>query len=117
MLSKLESRVMNVIYNSCKDKEGILISASDIVRLINLEDVKIIDVQRVVDDLYTDGYFDLVYSERKGEQIFCISLTEKGKGYKRSNKIFKRNLLFRVTLTIVLAIFSFLIGLILKAIF
>ena len=46
-----------------------------------------------------------------------ITLTEKGKGYIRSVKEFRRNLLFRLCLSAALAVFSFVIGLILKAVF
>ena len=70
-----------------------------------------------MDDLYKDGYFDLIYSDRHGERVYCITLLNKGKAFFRGKKIFKRNLLFRVLVTLLLAVLSFITGLILKAIF
>ena len=117
MLSKLENRVMKVIYCQSEGKDGLLISPNDIARQAGISGLKLQDIERAENDLYSDGYFDLVYSDRKGERIYCISLTEKGTGFKRSKRIFKRTGLFRIGLSVSLAVLSFLIGLLLKAIF
>ena len=74
-------------------------------------------LEEIVHDLYTDGYFDLVYSDRRGQKVYCITLTEKGKGYSRNTEIARRNLLYRLVLTVGFAILSFIIGLVLKALF
>ena len=42
---------------------------------------------------------------------------EKGKGFLRGKKVMKRTLFFRFMVTVVLAVVSFVIGLVLKAIF
>ena len=117
MLSKVEKRVMSVIYAECNDKHSLLVSPADLKQIIGDSGLTLSALEKIVGDLSSDGYFSLVYSDRHGETVFCIELTEKGKGYLRSNKIFRRNLIFRFSLSIILALFSFLIGLILKAIF
>ncbi len=117
MLNRSEKKVMDALFNECSEKGATLVSPSDLYAIVGSENLSVKDVDEIVNALHLDGYFDLVYSDRHGESIYCITLTEKGKGFARSNKIMKRNLLFRIGLSATLAVFSFLIGLILKAIF
>lgn len=117
MLSKNENRVMAVIYSECKDKNSLLISPTDLLKMTGTDKLTLTGLDKVVTDLHTDGYFDLVYSDRRGETVYCIALTEKGKGYPRDVKLIKRNLIFRVGVSVALAFLSFVIGLILKAVF
>ena len=117
MLNKTESAVMLVLHGVCGERGATLISPVDLKRLVGADSIGLSMLDTVMTDLSSDGYFDLVYSDRKGERIYCVSLTEKGKGYIRERKVFKRNLVYRIGLSAVLALFSFLIGLILKAIF
>ncbi len=117
MLTKKENAVMNIIYHECSGKQSSLISPLDIKQLLKEGEFTIENIENIVSDLFVDGYFDLIYSERRGERMYCITLTEKGKGYERNKKVTRRNLIYRISLTVVLAVFSFVIGLILKAIF
>ncbi len=115
MLSKLENRVMGEIYGKCKSRNTVLIEQSALTPITGENSQEKLD--RIVNDLYTDGFFDLVYTERQGEKVYCITLTEKGKGYPRISKMLRRNLAFRFVVTVGFALLSFIIGLILKAIF
>lgn len=117
MLNLSEDRVMRALCSECSKKSAILITPSQLVKTVNSNTVNEKNVEKIVCDLDSDGYLDLVYSSRRDERVYCISLTPKGKGYLRKIKLAKRNLAFRVGLTAALALFSFLIGLILKAIF
>lgn len=117
MLSKTESKVMSVIFSSCSQKDALLITPLDLKNLTGEKGLREQELDKIVDDLYKDGYYDLVFSERRGEKVYCITLTEKGRGFNRNKKIMKRNILFRLALSAALALFSFIIGLILKAIF
>lgn len=117
MLSRREQKVMQLLCKESIDKPSILISPTDLSRMLGQQSFSISDVDRLISDLNTDGYFDLIYSDRHGEKVYCISLTSKGKGYLRDQKLLKRNLVFRLCLTICFAFLSFIIGLILKKIF
>ena len=117
MLTKTENKVMRVIYSECKKKGALLITPTDLIKLTGNGGLTYTSLEKIMKDLYMDGYFDLVYSDRKGETVYCVTLTEKGKGYLRKITVMKRNLLFRLGLSAVLALFSFLIGILLKAIF
>ena len=117
MLSKTENKVMTAIYYQSRTKRSVLLSAVDVVEKAGLKVSDVSRVDRIIADLSADGYFDLVLSERHGQRVFCITLTDKGKGFLRSEKIGRRNLVFRFFLSIGFALLSFIIGLILKAIF
>lgn len=117
MLSRLESKVLITLIKASKEKGAILISPIDLLKIVGLENLTLSSLEKTLNDLSTDGYLDIVLSDRRGEKVFCITLLEKGKGYIRSASIEKRNLIKRFALTIGFAILSFLVGLILKKIF
>lgn len=115
MLTKKEKKVMESIFKIASGKKSILVSPQDIVRLVG--EITISETEKIVSALSQDGYFDLVFTDRHGEMIFCIILSEKGKGFRRDEMHQKRNLVYRISLSVGLAFLSFLIGLVLKAIF
>lgn len=117
MLTKTESKVMGALYSAAEDKRALLISPIDLLKLVGAESVTLTQLEKIVTALSQDGYFDLVYSDRHGETVYCITLTERGKAFKRDLLVMRRNLIFRISLSVGLAFMSFVIGLILKAIF
>ena len=117
MLTKTENKIMQTVYYECENKVSALISPADLLRISGLNNLTQTALERIMDDLYKDGYFDLIYSDRHGERVYCITLLNKGKAFFRGKKILHRNLLFRVIVSLSLAVLSFITGLILKAIF
>jgi predicted transcriptional regulator len=117
MLNRVENKVMATIFSACNNKTSLLITPIDLIKMTGEKSVSLSTMERIVKDLHSDGYFDLIYSDRHGETVYCISLTEKGKGFIRNKKVLRRNLIYRVSLTVALAFLSFIIGIILKAIF
>lgn len=116
MLSKNESKVMSVIYNQCTSRKALLIEPENLLALLDVN-LSLDKIDKIVNDLNTDGYFDLVYTERHGQKVYCIVLTEKGKAFKRNSKIIKRNLIYKLIITLVFAVISFIIGVVLRAVF
>ncbi len=117
MLTRVENKVMETIFGACYGKSSLLITPTDLVKMIAEKGVSLSVMDKIVEDLHSDGYFDLIYSDRHGETVYCISLTEKGKGFIRNKKVFRRNLIYRIGLTVALAFLSFIVGIILKAVF
>ena len=117
MLSGNEKKVMTAVYKMCSRKNPLLVSHKDLKSVANLTNIKSEEIEKIIENLANDGYFDLIFTERHGETIFCITLLKKGKAYQRRIKEFRRNLVFRIVLSAGLAVMSFIIGLILKAIF
>ncbi len=117
MLSSRENKVMALLHTISGNKSAILISPTDLIKNLKVKNLTEEKLDKTLGDLALDGYFDLVYSDRRGERIYCITLLDKGKAFGRSTKVMKRNLVFRIILSAILAVFSFVIGLVLKAIF
>ena len=118
MLTRNEDKIMFAVYSACKEKTSALLSPDDILSMANVRgEVSYDGLEKILEALEYDDYFDLIRSDRKGEKVYCITLHEKGQGYKRQKTIVKRNVGFKVTLAVIGGLVSFAIGLLLKAIF
>ena len=76
-----------------------------------------IEIQALLEGLVSENYINLVNSDKNGELIYCISILPKGKSFHREQKNIKKSWASAVIRTILLAILSFVVGIILKAIF
>ena len=118
MLNKSENDVMSAVYCLCDGTDGCLISPLDILSVLPAG--RKYSVQRVdeaLNALKTDGYLDVISSERKGEKMYVISLKESGLAYKRQQRQRRQDLLYKIFLALVGATATFIFGLILKAVF
>lgn len=117
MLSFDEKRVLLAVRKNCQNKGACLIEPNDL--LSQTEDIGLTEKSLVVilKALSYEGYLELIYTERVGKPLYCITLREKGLNYDREVKNLKRQLAFKVLITVSLAFISFLTGIILKAIF
>ncbi|MCH5146706.1 MAG: hypothetical protein J1F61_01720 [Clostridiales bacterium] len=115
MLSKNENEVMSAVYSLCDGTEGCLVSPLEIKSVMaqrrRLNDEELDDI---LNALRVDGYFDLIYSERKGEKMYVINLRESGFAWKRTAKQKQRDISFKIFLAFVGALSTFIFGLILK---
>lgn len=120
-MGKTENTVMGAIYTLCDGKLSCLVSRDDILRAASKKNKKKNISEKKLEDtlavLQMDGYFDVIYSERKGEKMYVITLHTKGLAYLRNKKKAKKQALFKALVTVLCAVASFLIGLLLKAVF
>ena len=118
MLARSESEIMRAVYDLCDGTDSCLISPAEILSLIPAKRKYSLEkIDSILRDLSRDGYFDLIFSERKGEKMYVINLKEAGFSYKRAIDQRRRDIVFRVTLAFVGALSTFIFGLILKGIF
>lgn len=117
MLNKKEEKVLLTLKSLLSNKNSCLLSPTDILRIGGIKDLNESTLEIVLESLRLDGYIDLVYSDRKGEKIYCVGFKEKGLAYQRNKEIIKRNLRYKFILTVVFAVISFIVGIVLKAIF
>lgn len=106
---------MSAVYSLCDGTEGCLVSPLEIKSIMaqrrRLNDEELDDI---LNALRVDGYFDLIYSERKGEKMYVINLRESGFAWKRTAKQKQRDISFKIFLAFVGALATFIFGLILK---
>ena len=117
MQSHNENKVMYALYEEGQKKNPFLISPQDLINLSGIKNFSSIELEKTLTNLAMDGYFDIIYSERQGEKVYCLTLLKKGKAFMREKKTARRNLILRIIISASLAVMSFIIGLILKAIF
>lgn len=118
MLNGKEKRVMQYLYTTCVGKKSSLIEPEDIQNFLQPKyDINNIELEQILNGLVLENYIDLVNSDKNGKLVYCISLKAKGEGYERERKNAKKNVYLILTRTVILACVSFVITMILKAIF
>lgn len=118
MLNRKEKFAMTYIFNKCDGKESVLISPEELLNFLNSKyDLKLADVTEIVNALVLENYISMVLSDKKGKTIYCISLDKRGESFVRDMENSKKNITMLIVRTILLAVLSFTVGMILKAIF
>lgn len=112
ILSRKEKAVMRVIYQEAEKKNGsCLITPIEIFEKLSLDlDIEESELDGILNNLEIDDYFDLIRSDKKGELVYCINMQKKGLQFARVEKAFRSNLTFRISLAIIMAIVTTLIG-------
>ena len=118
MLSRKEKIVLKYILKESGNRDTCLLLPLDFEHALAPKyNFNQIELQGILDGLVQDNYINLVNSDKNGELIYCISILPKGKSFHREQKHVKKTWVGAVIRTILLAILSFVVGLILKAIF
>lgn len=118
MLNKRENEVMNAVYTLCHEKGVCLISPTELIDILPLRKKYTEEgLEEILHQLALDDYFDLLFSERKGEKMYVLSLRTKGQAYKRCSLQQKRDVAVKMLLAVASAVVAFVVGLILKRIF
>lgn len=117
-LNKRENEVMNAVFELSGGKERFLVAPYELTAILPSRgryDEALLE--KTLASLALDGYFELVESERKGEKTYVIHMREAGLSYRRQDYQRKRAVFFRWTVAALGAVVTFLVGLLLKAIF
>lgn len=118
MLNRCENDVMNAVFCLCDGTDGCLISPLDIMSVLPARRRYTAEkVENALQELKSEGYLDLISSERKGEKMYVISLKESGQTFKSGARQKRQELLNRIFMAFVGALATFIFGLILKAVF
>lgn len=118
MLNSKEKYVMKYLYQKCMGKKSSLITPREVISFVSDKYIlTTTDLDQIMTNLAFDNYIDLTRTDRKGEPVFCVSLKTKGEGFYRELTNSKRTWYFLITRTVILAVISFIIGLLLKWIF
>ncbi len=117
-LNRRENEVMNAVFELSGGKERFLVSPGELAAVLpsggGYDEAAL---GRTLRSLSLDGYFDFVESERKGEPVYVIHMREAGLGYRRSGRQRRRAVMFRWGVAAVGAVITFLVGLLLRALF
>ena len=117
-LNRRENEVMNAVYDLSGGKERFLLSPYELTAVLPANrkyDEE--SLERALRSLSLDGYFDFIQSDRKGEKTYVIQMREAGLCYRRRDYQRKRGLVFRILVAALGAVVTFLVGVLLRAIF
>lgn len=118
MLSKKEKMTMQYIFEKCKEKSSVLLTPEELCNNLSPKfDVQCIEMDEIINNLVLENYITMILSDKKGKPIYCISLDKKGESFERDIENSKKGTIKLIVRTIALAVLSFVVGLILKAIF
>ena len=116
-LNKREREVLQAVLSLADGKDRMLISPEEILAVLPPKrEYDAEKLESVLKDLEMDGYFELVFSDRKGERMYVFHIQTAGLNYKRADKQLKRSVYFRWGVVAIGAVISALIGIIIKAI-
>ena len=118
MLDKKEKLVMLYLSEVCKTKKPHLILSTDIAEFVSQKYIiSLTELDDIMIMLEKDKYIDFVVSDGKKGYYYCVTLLNKGLTYKKDLKKEKKAFFLLLARTFVLAVLSFIVGVLLKAIF
>ena len=118
MLNKKEKFVILYLVQICSPKRAYLFFAENIAEFVSKKYIiSLTELDDIMIMLEKDKYIDFVVSDGKKGYYYCVTLLNKGLTYKKDLKKEKKELLLLVARTLVLAVLSFVVGVLLKAIF
>lgn len=119
MLDKKEKIIMEYIFNNCERGKSRLFSAQEFLDFISKKKyiLSLSELDEIIIALAKENMIDYVQSESKKGTIYCISLKNKGFIFKKDLQKEKRYNTWIVIRTALLAVLSFIIGILLRVIF
>ncbi len=119
MLNKNEKAVMKIIYNKTVNKDkSIIVTEEEIMSALPQKlKINLCDLRNILRQLAIDEYFELINSEKKGQPVLVITLTKNGEAFEREMIQQKRNIRQKLVITLICAIITAVVGLIIRGIF
>ncbi len=119
MINATQKAIMSAIYKRAADKGGTcLIRPVELLSAIPYSvRFKRDDLPAYLKSLQTDDYFEMIETEKKGDMHYCFTLHQNGYAVIRQIKNERRQVIFKIVLTVAGALLSFAIGMILRSIF
>lgn len=119
MLDRKEKLVMGYIFDNCESGKTRLFPSQELIDfLVQKKNViSTSELDEIMISLSKEGLIDFVSSDSKNGSVYCVSLKNKGLLFKKDLQKEKRHASWVILRTALLAIFSFVIGLLLRAIF
>lgn len=109
---------MKIIYDKAVNKnKAIIITEEEIMSQIpEKAKINLCDLRNILKQLVIDNYFEMIHSEKKGEPVLVITLSKNGEAFERELTQQKRNLRQKLVITVICAIITAVIGIIIRSI-
>lgn len=117
MLNKKEKHIFKAIFDIANGRETFLITPNEILHKIPFSvNVSRREFEDILKTLEYDGYLERIDSDKKGDKIYCLTLTNKGMGFDRELLRNKRTVYFKVVLTLATATLGVIVTKILSSV-
>jgi hypothetical protein len=121
MLNKKEKAVMWIVYDrAIKKDDSCIISEEEINEKLDEKlRTKFVDgeIAKTLEFLEYDGYYELVKSQKKEQQVYVVRLREKGQAFPREMQQAKRAMTWRIVSTVGFSALGAAVALLIRAIF
>ena len=118
MLSKKQLQLLKIIKDNSADNGACLLSSPILSELLSSRlKISPTEVDKIIISLAVKGYIDVINTIKRNEPYYCISLTNRGKNYQAEYLEDVKEVRFKLTLAVIGAVLSFLVGRILFVIF
>lgn len=119
MLNKKTKHLMKSIYYKAVEKDGTcIISQNDLLASMPYNfQFKKSELNPALKSLVSEGYFELITTEKRGEDYYCITLQKPGYDFAYQIAKEKRQVKMKIILTVSGAVLSFIVSIALKSIF
>jgi len=105
MLSKREKYIMAYLYRECGEKGACILVQSDVFEYVQHRfQISKLAIEGLLRCLEMDDYIDLVKTEKSGVPHYCVTLHHKGKAFLREQQNYRRQIYFKVALTVATAL-------------
>ena len=97
MLNRVEAKIMNYLFETCRGKKTVLIKPQDILESIMPKyELTVKQLEGIMKNLALDGYIDVFNSDNKGQLVYIITLKTRGEAYQREKDERRKKLMFSV---------------------
>jgi len=122
MLSRIEIKIMDFIFEKCQGKKTVLISPTDVLGFLEPKfEITKKELDNYIKNLSLDGYIESLKSDNKGQTTYVVKLKTRGEGFLRERAEIKskrlRSIGWKVALTVGGAILAFVLSIVLPIIF
>ena len=117
MLKINQKAVLKVINDHCAIRDSCLLTPSAIVAFVKSKNVNEVNLFEILKSLEDGGYLDVIVTNSTGGEMYCITLTSKGRNYIQEYNKSVNSIKFRLLLAFLSAVVSFIVGRILVLLF
>ena len=84
MLSRVESKIMDYLFERCVGKKTVLIAPSEILQgILPKHEITAKQLEAYIKNIALDGYIDVYNSDNKGSLVYVVTLKRKGEAFRR----------------------------------
>ena len=115
MLNRVESRIMDFLFEKCLGKKTVLIPPKEILQgILPKDEITAKQLEAYMKNIALDGFIDVYNSDNKGDLVYVVTLKQKGAAFKRDkqDRVQKRwrSVGWKVALTVIGSVIALILG-------